>query len=63
MPIFKGGDQTNCQGILPTVAKVAEKWVAKQLSTYLNEGHTPLHSMQFGFRSNHSTETANFLSS
>lgn len=59
-PIFKGGDQTNVQfSILPTVAKVAEKWVAKQLSTYLNEGHTPLHSMQFGFRSNHSTETAN----
>ncbi len=42
MPIFKGGDQTNVENyrpisILPTVAKVAVKWFAKQLSTYLKK--------------------------
>lgn len=25
----------------------------------LNAGHTPLHQMQFGFRTNHSTKSAN----
>ena len=45
--------------ILPVVSKVAEKWVAKQLTTHLNTGHTPLHPLQFGFRANHSTDTAN----
>ncbi len=44
MPIFKGGDQTNVGNyrpisILPTVAKVAVKWFAKQLSTYLKKKH------------------------
>ena len=63
-PIFKAGDQTNVANyrpisILPVVSKVAEKWVAQQLTAHLNIGHTPLHPLQFGFRSNHSTETAN----
>ena len=63
-PIFKAGDPTNVSNyrpisILPVVSKVAEKWVAKQLTTHLNTGHTPLHPLQFGFRANHSTETAN----
>lgn len=63
-PIFKAGDQTAVENyrpisILPVVSTVAEKWVAKQLTTHLSKGHTPLHSMQFGFCTNHSTETAN----
>ena len=69
-PIFKAGDKTLVENyrpisILPVISKVAEKWVAKQLThlilihTHLSKGHTPLHPMQFGFRSNHSTETAN----
>ena len=45
--------------ILLVVSKVTEKWVAEQFKNYLNLGHTPLHPMQFGFRTNHSTETAN----
>ena len=64
IPIFKAGDQTNVANyrpisILPVVSKVAEKWVAQQLTVHLNIGHTPLHPLQFGFCSNHSTETAN----
>jgi hypothetical protein len=35
---------------------VSEKWVAEQLKIHLNLG---LHPMQFGFCTNHSTETAN----
>ena len=63
-PIFKSGDQTTVGNykpisILPVVSKVAEKWVAKQMTEHLNMGHFPLHPMQFGFRNNHSTETAN----
>uniref|UniRef100_A0AAR2J957 Reverse transcriptase domain-containing protein n=1 Tax=Pygocentrus nattereri TaxID=42514 RepID=A0AAR2J957_PYGNA len=62
-PIFKAGDRTVVENyrpisILPAVSKVAEKWVVQQLTAHLNKSYTPLHSMQFGFRSNHSTETA-----
>lgn len=63
-PIFMAGDQTNVANyrpisILPVVSKVAEKWVGQQLTTHFSIGHTPLHPLQYGFRSNHSTETAN----
>lgn len=44
--------------ILPTVSKIAEKWVASLLVEHLNKGDTPLHPMQFGFHAHHSTETA-----
>ena len=62
-PIFKSGKKTDPSNyrpisILPIVSKVAEKWVNKQLIKHLNLGDTPLHPMQFGFRANHSTETA-----
>lgn len=63
-PIFRSGDpQSVCNykpiSILPVVSKVAEKWVAKQLISHLNNSHFSLHPMQFGFRAHHSTETAN----
>lgn len=62
-PIFKSGNKTDASNyrpisILPIVSKVAEKWVNKQLIKHLNLGDTPLHPMQFGFRTHHSTETA-----
>ena len=41
------------------MSKIAEKWVAKQMIKHLNKGETPLHPVQFGFRTQHSTETAN----
>ncbi len=62
--IFKSGSKTQVANyrpisILPIISKVAEKWIANQLIKHLNKGFTPLHRMQFGFRPNHSTETAN----
>ena len=63
-PIFKSGDHHSaCNyrpiSILPIMSKVAEKCVAEQIIHHLNNSSFPLHPMQFGFRSNHSTETAN----
>lgn len=62
-PIHKSGDRLDaCNyrpiSILPMLSKVAEKVVADQLTTFLNTGEFGLHRMQFGFRANHSTETA-----
>lgn len=39
--------------------KIAEKWVAEQIISHLNNSSFALHPMQFGFRNHHSTETAN----
>lgn len=63
-PIFKSGNATEVSNyrpisILPVVSKIAEKCVAEQLITHLNNTPFTLHPMQFGFRANHSTETAN----
>ena len=63
-PIFKSGDATEVSNyrpvsILPVVSKVAEKCIAEQLINHLNNTPFSLHPMQFGFRANHSTETAN----
>ena len=61
-PVFKSGDKiTNYRpiNILSVISKVCEKWVAEQLTAHLNLGNAPLHPMQFGFRTNQSTETAN----
>ena len=63
-PIFKGGDQQSiCNyrpiSVLPVVSKVVEKLVAEQIINHLNTSSYSLHSNQFGFRTNHSTETAN----
>ena len=64
VPIFKCGDPlSTCNyrpiSILPTVSKVAEKVVAEQIICHLNTSSFALHPMQFGFRANYSTETAN----
>lgn len=45
--------------ILPVISEIAEKCVAERLLIHLNSSPYTLHPMQFGFRANHSTETAN----
>lgn len=45
--------------ILPSISKVAEKWISEQIITHLNTSPFSLHPMQFGFRRHHSTDTAN----
>lgn len=62
-PIHKAGDQPKPENyrpisILPSILKVTEKWVAAHLISHLNNGSTPLHLMQLGFRKNHSSDTA-----
>lgn len=62
IPVYKTGDEKNPENyrpisILPIISKIAEKWVATQLTEHLNIGES-LHPMQFGFRKHHSTETA-----
>lgn len=61
-PIFKAGSKQDVNNyrpisILPTLSKIIEKWVNKNLMKYLNQ-HDLLHQRQSGFRSCHSTETA-----
>ncbi len=63
VPILKGGDPPLTSNyrpvsILPTVSKVYEKLAAKQITNHLNNSSILLHLMQFGFRTNRSTETA-----
>lgn len=63
VPIFKSGtpDQA-CNyrpvSILPVFSKVLEKIVSSQLTDFIQSNNI-LHPLQFGFRSQHSTETAN----
>ena len=45
--------------ILPVMSKISDKYVAEQLTEHLISSPFQLHPMQFGFRANHSTETAN----
>lgn len=64
--IFKSGSNTLVANyhpisILPIVSKVAEKWIASQLIKHFVKGYTPLHQMRFGFRANHSTQTAKWF--
>ena len=63
VPVFKDGNPCLTStyrpiSILPTVSKVFEKLVAKQIINHPNNSPFALHPMQFGFRANHSTETA-----
>ena len=64
VPVYKSVDTTDINNygpisILPVMFKISENCVAEQLTEHLNSSHFTLHPMQFGFRANHSTETAN----
>ena len=61
-PIFKSGNPDIVSNyrpisIVPTIAKVVERVVQRQLAAYMSDNHL-LSSSQHGFRSHHSTETA-----
>ncbi|CAB4038388.1 Hypothetical predicted protein, partial [Paramuricea clavata] len=61
-PIYKTGDPTSSNNyrpitILPTLSKLLERIVHRQIYNYLQE-HTLLASQQFGFRSKLSTTVA-----
>jgi hypothetical protein len=61
-PIYKANDSTNPSNyrpisILPTISKIFERIVHKQLNSYLSE-HNILSPYQFGFRPKSSTEDA-----
>ena len=61
-PVFKKNDNTLCDNyrpiaLLPTISKILEKIVHKQLITYLINSKL-LFNSQHGFRQNHSTGTA-----
>ena len=61
-PIFKSGDPNLVSNyrpisIVPTMAKVVERVVQRQLSAYMSDNHL-LSPSQHGFRPHHSTETA-----
>ena len=61
-PIYKSGDPTVISNyrpisIVPIMAKIVERVVQLQLSTYMSDNHL-LSSSQHGFRPRHSTETA-----
>lgn len=63
-PVYKPGDNMTISNyrpisILPSVSKIAEKWISEQITFHLNATSFTLHPMQFGFRKHHSTETAN----
>ena len=62
VPIFKKDDPTLFKNyrpisLLPTIAKVIEKIIFSQLSSYFNDTKL-LYDNQYGFRPNHSTEYA-----
>ena len=67
-PIFKSGcrDDVNNNhdnrliSILPMLSKFIEKWIHKQLMSFLNS-YSLLHKQQSGFREDHSTESALIL--
>lgn len=61
-PVLKGGDRLDCNNyrpisILYSVAKIFEKIIFNQLSSYLSSNNI-LTPHQSGFRPNHSTATA-----
>ena len=63
--IFKSGCRNGINNyrpisILPTLSKFIEKWIHKQLMSFLNS-YSLLHKQQSGFREGHSTESAFIL--
>ena len=62
IPVFKKGNRHLCSNyrpisLLPTLSKIIEKVVAKQIEDYLHS-HNLLSNSQFGFQSKNSTESA-----
>ena len=60
IPIHKKGSLNNISNyrsisLLPSISKILEKLVFKQLSTYLNKNKL-LFDSEYGFRAGHSTE-------
>ena len=60
IPIYKKGSLNNISNyrsisLLPSISKILEKLVFKQLITYLNENKL-LFDSEYGFRAGHSTE-------
>lgn len=61
-PIYKSGNKNEISNfrpisILPVASKILEKAIIEQLTNHLDCNNL-LHSMQFGFRHNHSTDAA-----
>ena len=61
-PFFKSNDKELPENyrpisLLPVISKIIEKYVAKQINTYLQENHL-LHQYQLGFRQFHSCQSA-----
>ena len=62
VPIFKKGDQKNCNNyrpisLLPNISKIIEEFIHKRLYDLL-ENNSCLYLYQFGFRNHHSTNHA-----
>ena len=62
IPIYKKGSLNDISSyrpisLLPSISKILEKIIFKQLSTYLNKDKL-LYDSQYGFRAGHSTELA-----
>ena len=59
VPIFKSDQNTDFNNyrpisLLPSISKLLEKLVAKQMTSFLNK-HSILYELQFGFRKGHDT--------
>ena len=62
IPLFKQGDKLDCSNyrpisLIPTLSKIFEKCIYKQLYSYFNKNDI-FYKSQFGFRENYSTELA-----
>lgn len=62
IPIYKGGDKNDPNNyrpisILPTISKIFERHISKQLHEYFGKFHI-IHKTQSGFRHGHSCQTA-----
>ena len=66
VPLYKKDDDTNVSNyrpisLLPSISKIFEKVLLKQLTTYLDNNNL-IHNHQYGFRKRHSTEYAALIS-
>ena len=66
VPLYKKDDDTNVSNyrpisLLPSISKIFEKVLLKQLTTYLDNNNL-IHNHQYRFRKRHSTEYAALIS-